>query len=129
MQETQIRPLCQEKPLETKWQPSLVFLAGESHGQRSLVGYSPWGLKESDTTKRLTHIGYEKLFIQSSDSSTCHFKKSKHKNLKLKLEEWKVDTKSSIICQRKQLPVKSKEIKSTKYHSTWFHLVNSINCD
>ena len=52
------------------------------------MGYSPWGLKESDTTKRLTHIGYEKLFIQSSDSSTCHFKKSKHKNLKLKLEEW-----------------------------------------
>ena len=28
----------------------LVFLHGESHGQRSLVGYSPWGHKESDTT-------------------------------------------------------------------------------
>ena len=31
-----------------------VFLPGESHGQRSLVGYSPWGRKESDTTERLT---------------------------------------------------------------------------
>ena len=31
-----------------------VFLPGESHGQRSLVGYSPWGHKESDTTERLT---------------------------------------------------------------------------
>jgi len=31
-----------------------VFLAGESHGQRSLEGYSPWGLKESDTAMGLT---------------------------------------------------------------------------
>ena len=34
-----------------KWQPPPVFLPGESHGQRSLVGYSPWGRKESDTTE------------------------------------------------------------------------------
>ena len=39
-----------------KWQPTPVFLSGESHGQRSLVGYSPWGCKELDTTERLTHI-------------------------------------------------------------------------
>ena len=31
------------------WQPTPVFLAGESHGQRSLARYSPWGHKESDT--------------------------------------------------------------------------------
>ena len=36
-----------------KWQPTPVSLPGESHGQRSLVGYSPWGCKESDTTERL----------------------------------------------------------------------------
>ena len=35
-----------------KWQPISVFLPGESHGQRSLVGYSPWGYKELDTTER-----------------------------------------------------------------------------
>ena len=86
------------------------------------MGYSPWGLKESDTTERLTHSGYEKLFIQSSDSFHLSLKKKQHKNLKLKLEEWKVDTKSSVICQRKQLPVKSQETKSIKCHSTWFHL-------
>ena len=36
-----------------EWQPTLVsaFLPGEFHGQRSLVGYSPWGGKESDTTE------------------------------------------------------------------------------
>ena len=38
-----------------KWQPTPVFLPGESHGQRSLEGYSPWGRKESDTTEQLTH--------------------------------------------------------------------------
>jgi len=29
-----------------EWQPTPIFLPGESHGQRSLVGYSPWGCKE-----------------------------------------------------------------------------------
>ena len=32
-------------PWRRKWQPTPVFLPGESHGQRSLVGYSPWGCK------------------------------------------------------------------------------------
>ena len=35
--------------------PLPVFLPGELHGQKSLVGYSPWGRKESDTTELLTH--------------------------------------------------------------------------
>ena len=34
-----------------KWQPTPVFLPGESHGRRSLVGCSPWGRTESDTTE------------------------------------------------------------------------------
>ena len=37
-----------------EWQPTPVFLPGEFHGQRSLMGYSPWGCKESDMTERLT---------------------------------------------------------------------------
>ena len=37
-------------PWRRKWQSTPVLLPGKSHGQRSLVGYSPWGLKESDTT-------------------------------------------------------------------------------
>ena len=36
-----------------QWHPTPVLLPGKSHGWRSLVGYSPWGCKESDTTKRL----------------------------------------------------------------------------
>ena len=38
-------------PWRRKWQPTPVFLPGESHGRRSLVGYSPRGRKESDTTE------------------------------------------------------------------------------
>ena len=36
-----------------QWHPTPVLLPGKSHGQRSVVGCSPWGRKESDTTKRL----------------------------------------------------------------------------
>ena len=45
MRETQVRSKG------WKWQPTPVFLPGESHRQRSLVGYSPRGHKESDTTE------------------------------------------------------------------------------
>ena len=37
-----------------KWQLTPVFLPGESHEQRSLAGYSPWGRKESDTAEQLS---------------------------------------------------------------------------
>ena len=43
-----------KSPWRRKWQPTPVLLPGESHGQRSLVGYSPRGRKESDTTKLLS---------------------------------------------------------------------------
>ena len=41
-------------PWRRAWQPTPVFLPGESHGQRSLEGYSPWGCKESDTTEQIS---------------------------------------------------------------------------
>ena len=39
-----------------------VKASGESHGRRSLVGYSPWGRKESDTTERLHFTSLHQLF-------------------------------------------------------------------
>ena len=45
-------------PWRRKWQPTPVFLPEESHGQRSLIGYSPRGRKQSDMTERLHfHLG------------------------------------------------------------------------
>ena len=47
-------PWGRKIPWRRAWQPTPVFLPGESHGQRSLVGYSPWSRKESDTTELVT---------------------------------------------------------------------------
>ena len=48
-----VQSLDWEDPWRRKWQPTPIFLPGDSHGQRSLAGYSPWGPRESDTTERL----------------------------------------------------------------------------
>ena len=44
-QEMWVLSLSQEDPRSMKWQPTPVFSPGESHGQRNLAGYSPWGRK------------------------------------------------------------------------------------
>ena len=50
MWETQVQSLGQENPPgKKKWEPTLVFLPGKSHGLKTLVGYSPWSHKELDT--------------------------------------------------------------------------------
>ena len=48
---TWVPSLGQEDPLEEDMATHSVWLPRESHGQRSLVGYSPWSCKESDTTE------------------------------------------------------------------------------
>ena len=53
MQETQVPSLGREDPWRRKWQPTPVLLPGKSHGWSSMVGYSPRGHKESDTTERV----------------------------------------------------------------------------
>ena len=40
-------------PWKREWLPTLIFLPGEFHGQRSLAGYTPWGRRESDRTEQL----------------------------------------------------------------------------
>ena len=54
MQEKWVEPWVGKTPWRRAWQPTPVFLAGKSHGQRSLTGYTPEGCKEWDTTERLT---------------------------------------------------------------------------
>ena len=58
MQETQVQSLDWADILEEE--PTPVFLPGKFHGQRSLVGYSPWGCEESDTTEGL-HFHFNAL--------------------------------------------------------------------
>ena len=49
-------PWVRKIPWRRKWQPTPVFLPGKSHGQRSLAGYSPWGLKELDMTEQQKEV-------------------------------------------------------------------------
>ena len=62
-------PWVGKMPWRRRWQPSPAFLPGESHGQRSLAGYSLWVRKELDVTERLsTQAGSLRL------NSTVRFK-------------------------------------------------------
>ena len=49
-----LNPWVGKIPWRRSRQPTLVFLPGKSHGQRSLAGYSPWGCKELNTTEWLS---------------------------------------------------------------------------
>ena len=55
--------LVRKIPWRRKWQPTAAFLPGKSHGQRSLVGYNAWGLKESDTTERTRMHSFRKCSL------------------------------------------------------------------
>ena len=57
MLETWVRSWVGKIPWRRKWKSTPVLLPEKSHGQRSLVGYSPWGRKESDRTEWL-HLGW-----------------------------------------------------------------------
>ena len=54
-QETLLDPWVRKIPQRKAWQLSPVFLPGETHGQKSLAGYSPQGHKESDKTEATEH--------------------------------------------------------------------------
>ena len=77
MQETWVQSLGWEGLLDgrrsaTKWQPTPVFLPGESREQRSLVGYSPWGYKESDTTEATKHACISQTWLSSQLLALYH---------------------------------------------------------
>ena len=62
-------PWVGKLPWRRKWHPTAVLLPGKSHGWRSLVGYSPWGLKELDTTERL-HFTSLKSYLRTRERET-----------------------------------------------------------
>ena len=70
MQEMQVPSLGWEHPLEKEMQPISVFLPGKSHGQRSLVGYSPCGCKESDIAAKIATLKVIITSFRLPDSSS-----------------------------------------------------------
>ena len=69
MRETRVQTLGWEDPWRREWQPPLVFLPGEFRGQKSLVGYTPGGHKESDMTEQLTLYPSPNTHILSSNEN------------------------------------------------------------
>ena len=78
MQETWFHPGVPKIPWRKEWQPTPVFLPGESHEQRSLAGCNPWGLKQLYMSEQLKHILYLRergvyvLFCCYSVAKLCH---------------------------------------------------------
>ena len=66
-------PWVREIPWRRKWQLTPGFWPGKSHGQRSLVGYSPWGCKKSDMTEQLNHCHHLILYEWLVLDSFCSF--------------------------------------------------------
>ena len=64
-------------PWRKKWLPTPVFLPGEFYGQRSLVGYNPWGCKESNMTERLT-VSLLYCNLQGSGQSSVPYTSVQH---------------------------------------------------
>ena len=54
-------------PWRRKWHPTSALLPGKSHGWRSLIGYSPWGRKESDKTERLHFTGIHGVYQKTNN--------------------------------------------------------------
>ena len=69
------------------WLPTPVFLPGESHGQRSLVGYSPWGHKELDTTERLGPAQHSTLSMNSNQVKSSDEVRERREGTVLSVEE------------------------------------------
>ena len=71
-----VQSLIREDPWRRAWQPTPVFSPGESCGQRSPVGCSPWGGRESDTTEAAEHMctdSPEGVFTAHVTPSPSHF--------------------------------------------------------
>ena len=100
-------PLVRKILWRRKWQPSPVFLSEEFHGQRSLVGYHPWGHKGLDMTWRLrnnhlqlalplrkTHLflGKQRWILPQQTLGTCWNKGSNHSSHSLVRPTWPVFT-------------------------------------
>ena len=65
-----IQPLGWEDPVEKAWPPTPVFLPGELPGQRSLVGYSLWGHKESQRRTHVYSMEQGKMMVEGALTSS-----------------------------------------------------------
>ena len=87
-----------EKICRRAWQPTPVFLPGESQGQRSLVGYGPQGCKLLDTTE-VTQYTQSDLTHSASFGSPCGSFAGHEAGSHLVLEGWMKETEACFVAQ------------------------------
>ena len=108
MQETWVWTLGLAIPWRRAWQPTPVFLSGEFHGQRSLVGYSPWGRQESDTSEwlalSLSYIYNVKIALKNPKKSPVR-------------EVWKIIRKQNLPILKWK--VKNQRFKFERVYKLW----------
>ena len=103
--DSSLTPGLGKAPWKRAWQPILVFLPGESHGQRSLVGYSPWGCQESDTTEateptdRFDPLILLDIFVNRIDSfiTKGNYERN-HLQLQLSITLSIINTRWPLLC-------------------------------
>ena len=75
-QESSFDPWIRKIPWRRAWQPTPVFFPGESNGQRSLAGYSPWECQESDRTEWLTLSIH--FVVWNNLQSNCDYQETRY---------------------------------------------------
>ena len=105
-------PWVRKIPWRRKWQPTPVLLPGKSHGQRSLVGYTPWGHKQSDTTEWL-HFHFLSLCIKVETEKLKWW----YRHIRLNNELMKLITEKERQ-KFKSVPEKGRESESQEKQGT-----------
>ena len=113
MQETQVQSRAGKIPRRRRWLLTPVLLLWEFHGQGNLVGYSPWGHKESDTTYQLTLSSSQSVFVKSMSERI----KCRQLNLTC-LHLWK-RVKLLLVSQKLQYYY----LKHLNYINTYKHII------
>ena len=124
-----------------QWQPTPVLLPGKSHGRRSLVGYSPWGCKESDTTERLDfdYFPFFLYFLTSLSKCTLWTSgKPRRPQFSYRQEAGRGPRSRALLgspyrillrytfCQDMQIQITQMQLKNCKYFSSGTSRLNNF---
>ena len=139
MQEAWVHPWVWKIPWSRKWQPTPAFLPGESHGQKSLAGYSPWGRRvRHDWATERTHT-HRHIFIIRTFHRRYHNPHFTERNEFRKVKwcaQWLQCSREGQFCelnastprsmfplsQHSDLPTNSLFLRDSS-HSSWPHPV------
>ena len=112
-----INPWVKKIPWRREWQPTAVFLPGEFHGQRSLVGCNPLGHKESDTTEWLSpQVVKNPPIVQETRVPSLNLKDPSQKEIAAHSSGYSSENSSGIL-----LPGEFHGQRSLEGYSPWGH--------